>query len=422
MNRASLSSTPSYSIPSNLGYRGELSPLSNLHLLEAQWLELQATSISSFFLSWSWIGTWLKMVGPKANLQLYRCYCDDELVAMAIVGHSEIKRRFFFQSRILTLNELSDNAWNMFIEYNGLLAKQGHEAFALKCLFDDLHDTENFWDEIQVTNIPQENYSQLCRHNIELQSRDESSQSLWITSLNSDTTSDSIINQMSKNRRWQIRRTFKEYEKEGELTISTARSMNEALEYFEQMGILHTQRWQRVGANGAFSRPCWVDFHKNLIRQAFDRGEIQLLRIACGPRTIGYIYNLLWQSTVHMLQSGFVKEQSNLLRPGYVSHILAMQFNAKRGAKQYDFMIGDSEYKRALATQHPPLISARLQKPRFKFLIENSLVALHRKLRAWNLISPGLLGTPRTVVKNTTQGLLIALDPIFNLVSFINPV
>lgn len=405
---------------SNLRYRGELSAIPPLYQLETDWLALQAATIGSFFLSWSWIGTWLKLVIDTADLQLFRCYCDDELIAMTIVSHNNIKRRVFFQSRILTLNELTDNDWNMFIEYNGVLAKPGHESFALERLLDSLNDTGNCWDEIQITNIPQESYSRL-RNSRELQTRDESSQPLWIAPLNTDTTADSIISQMSKNRRWQIRRTFKEYEKQGPLTVNVARDVDEALDYFEQMGVLHTQRWQRTGSNGAFSRPRWVEFHQNLIRQAFDRGEIQLLRITCGARAIGYLYNLLWRDTVHMLQSGFVTEQSNTLRPGYVSHILAMQLNAQQGAQQYDFMIGDSEYKRTLAAEYPPLVSVRLQKPRLKFFIENALVALHRKLRGQNLVSL-FPSRPKALVEKITNGLVIALnyDPILDLLNLGN--
>ncbi|HET8709951.1 MAG TPA: GNAT family N-acetyltransferase, partial [Spongiibacteraceae bacterium] len=233
-------------------------------------------------------------------------------------------------------------------------------------------------------------------------------QTIWITTLDANTSLDSITKQLSRNWRWKLRRSFKEYEKDEALHIDAAHSIDEALEYFQQMGILHTQRWQRVGIAGSFAHENWVNFHRDLIQRAFDRGEIQLLRVACGPRAIGYIYNFLWRGSVHMLQSGFVSEQSNVLRPGYVSHILAMQFNAQRGATQYDFMTGDAEYKRILATAYPPLISARLQKSRPKFVIENLLVAIYRKFRQHS--SQLSLRQIKSAAQQGTGGLAIATN------------
>jgi CelD/BcsL family acetyltransferase involved in cellulose biosynthesis len=110
---------------------------------------------------------------------------------------------------------------------------------------------------------------------------------------------------ISPNRRSKIRRSFKEYEKQETLEVSTAASIDEALAYFHALGTLHTQRWNRVGIAGSFAQPSWVAFHQDVIKTAFPREEIQLLRIGCGKRDIGYIYNVLWRGAVLMLQSGF---------------------------------------------------------------------------------------------------------------------
>src|SRR5690606_18642904 len=153
-------------------------------------------------------------------------------------------------------------------------------------------------------------------------------------------------------------------------TIDSARNAEEALDYFQQMGILHSERWQRAGKGGAFARSNWVEFHRNLIKNAFDLQRIQLLRIRCGGRNIGFIYNFLWRGSVLVLQTGFACEDRNILRPGYVSHLLAMQLNASLGARHYDFMIGDSEYKSVLGQASSPQISVRLQRKRMRFSLQ----------------------------------------------------
>src|SRR5690606_14565455 len=94
---------------------------------------------------------------------------------------------------------------------------------------------------------------------------------------------DDILSTLSRNRRWQIRRSIRHYEQTaGPLDCQSAQSAEQALEWFEQMGELHTRRWNRDGLAGSFANPIWVEFHRRLIGRAFDRQEIQLLKITAG--------------------------------------------------------------------------------------------------------------------------------------------
>jgi len=366
--------------------RGKLKPIGPLGSLETQWRALEEQSVCSFFQSWSWISAWLQLIGMRAGLSVYECYKDENLIALGIVSQDMIRRRQLFRSRVISINEVSNTDLNMFIEYNGLLTIKGCEAEALQQLICDLDVCDSSWDELNFTNIPHEIYSGLYFERLNLRPIQDTQCTPWIASLENAAELDAIINRLSRNRRWQIRRSIKEYEKEGPLRIEAATTVEEALNYFHLLGILHTERWNRVGLKGSFAKPNWVLFHQSLIASAFNRGEIQLLRIRCGSRDIGYIYNFIWRDSVLMLQSGFVSEQKNILRPGYISHILAMQLNAQSGAAQYDFMIGDADYKQVLATAHPPLVSLRLQRRRMSLIVENSAVHVFRQLRQSSLI------------------------------------
>jgi CelD/BcsL family acetyltransferase involved in cellulose biosynthesis len=64
-----------------------------------------------------------------------------------------------------------------------------------------------------------------------------------------------------------------------------------------------------------------------------------------------------------MVQSGFLEPASNADRPGFVCHLLAMEYNAARGAIVYDFLGGDADYKRVLGTRTTTQAALRLQKP-----------------------------------------------------------
>jgi CelD/BcsL family acetyltransferase involved in cellulose biosynthesis len=360
--------------------QGRIQPLDAHPDLERQWRALEPHADCSFFQSWSWIGTWLAQARAACNLFVYELHIGDLPIALGIVGIDQHTRRHIIRSTTVTLNDAADTTRNMFIEYNGLLVRRGYAQQAWEAFIRDLCTLPE-WDEIRLTNIPESLIDAALLRELDLRTIVDSRNPPWIAPLTGDTDIASIIETLGRERRWQLRRSLKAYAAEGALAIDAAQSMEQALAYFERMGMLHGRRWQKAGKPGAFARENWVAFHRELIRAAFDRGEIQLLRIRCGEREIGFIYNFLWRSNVLVLQTGFAVEDRNVLRPGYVSHLLAMELNAALGATHYDFMIGDAEYKRALAKPCPPLVTARLQRRRLKFRMEALLYKLVRAMR-----------------------------------------
>lgn len=362
---------------------GTFEPLGSLDALESRWRELESHSNCSFFLSWSWIGAWIRLVQQHISLRLYVCRRDGATVALAVISEVTATRRRLFRTNTIAINEVSRADFNVFIEYNGLLTLPGLETTALQQFVSDLDACSDYWDELQITNVPSDSWLPLKTGNADTTLILDAEHTAWIAPLDANTDLQQLYSRMSPTRRSKIRRSFKEYEKEGALQIEAAKSLEQALAFFAAMGALHTERWKRVGELGSFSNTSWVSFHHDLITSAFSRGEIQLLRILCGCRPIGYIYNFTYRGSVLMLQSGFASESSNLLRPGYVSHMLAMQMNARNGAAQYDFLIGDSDYKKVLAEPQASatLVSGRLQRRRVKFSLEDSLLRVYRAMR-----------------------------------------
>lgn len=376
--------------------RGELAPLASPASIETDWLDLQQHSDNSFFLSWSWISAWLEILPASAEVYSYRCFDGEQLVAMCVVNRSRIRRRGLFISRVLSINEIRLPGFDMTIEYNGLLVRRGYEAAACAQFLRDIDRCELGWDELVLSALPQRRWRDFIAAETPLNPVVDEARSPWVTHLPPQQSggdplfSSPLFTRMSSNRRWQIKRSFKEYEKIGPLTLRAARTAGEALAFFDAMGALHTQRWNRVGRAGSFANPHWVRFHRALIVRAFARDELQMLRINCGELAIGYIYNFMWRGRVYMLQTGLALAKSNALRPGYVSHCLAINHNAQLGLRYYDFLCGDSDYKQVLGQADQPLLWARLQRPRWKFALENTLVGIYRRLKSLPWVLVGL--------------------------------
>ena len=50
-----------------------------------------------------------------------------------------------------------------------------------------------------------------------------------------------------------------------------------------------------------------------------------MLRITAGGRIIGYLYNFVHAGHVYNYQSGFAYEDDPVVKPGFVSHYLAIE-------------------------------------------------------------------------------------------------
>lgn len=356
--------------------------LSSGHELEQEWRALETEADISFFVSWSWIGPWLQMILDKGTpCYLYRYVRDGQTIALGIFALTTLKRRKFFRVKTLALHEIPQRNLDMIIEHNDLLIRRGYETETRVRLLNDLNHAPVQWDEVRLPSIAEAAWNQTVESNAGLKPIVEKKQNPWSTDISAiGGDLDKLLAPLSRNRRWQIRRSFKAFQEDGDLQLMTPANCEEALTYFDELGIFHTKRWNSVGVAGSFANPIWVNFHKGVIKEGFDRGEIQLLKVSAGNNAIGYVYSFIWRGTAYMLQTGFAQEDDNVRRSGFVSHCLAMQYNSTHGVDVYDYMCGDAEYKKVLGEMQPALVWGTFGKKRWQAIVESALVYAIRRL------------------------------------------
>jgi CelD/BcsL family acetyltransferase involved in cellulose biosynthesis len=147
------------------------------------------------------------------------------------------------------------------------------------------------------------------------------------------------------------------------------------------MKALHQAAWTARGEPGSFANPFFEKFHRALIRAHADSGAVQLARIASGDATIGVLYNFAWRGRVCNYQAGLAYESDNAIKPGLVSHELAIAHALEHGASAYDFLAGDTAYKQSLANDAATLVWLAARKPRLKYAVEEALRAAKNRLR-----------------------------------------
>lgn len=365
-------------------YHAESCSIERLEDIKQEWVDLQERADCSYFQSWGWIGTWLEQIAIDLHPVVVKVWLNGRLVGIGLFVARDIKRRIIFHSRAMLLNEYPFDGRNMVIEYNGMLAEKEHEEAVYKktiqCLLYEFKEHNEFMFGAVTEDICSDSLFKMQVNDAKFFIK-KSSQAWFVDLSRIPDNIDEYLASMSKNRRAQIRRSIRLYENQGSLQINEAQNIEEAQSFFDGLKVLHTQRWLSKGQPGSFANPRWEAFHRSLIQNRFDTGEIQLLRVGNGSAEIGYLYNFVWRKHIYVLQTGFGISADKRLMPGYVAHVLAIAYNRSKGMAVYDFMHGDNLYKKLLCNHNQKLLWVVLQRRRLSFLVEEFAVGIVRGFR-----------------------------------------
>ncbi len=358
--------------------------IDNLMVINELIHQLEPFSDLSYFQSWGWYeagtnlfdGNWFFLVATTGH----------NVVGIAPFFINHIKRRGIISSKALYLNESGNRHDDMFAEYNGFIAKRGLEVEVADAFLEYLMSSDISFDEIIINRILSDNpllISKVIKDKKLKLCITEDWISRYVDLKKLKDSNQDYITTLSKNSRAQLRRSLRKYEELGKVTLYCADNVDKALQYFSNLGELHQKYWIAKGVAGIFAKKNWVNFHQSIITKRFEFSEVQLLKIKVGDDVIGYIYSLVHNRHVYMIQTGFNYLPDKAFRPGYVCHYLAIEYNKDQGADIYNFLVGDGQYKKSLSNDFDILYSVALQKNKLKFKIENSILSFKRRIAGY---------------------------------------
>jgi CelD/BcsL family acetyltransferase involved in cellulose biosynthesis len=366
--------------------------------LQAEWCELQSRAEHSFFLSWTWIGTWLNSLPADDRPRLMRSRSGDRTVGLALLGSRQVRRHRIISSSGLHLNTTGDEHLDdITIEYNALLIDaQVHDAVQ-SAMLNHLINQVTAWDECHLPGMTHVAPELTSAPDTRLRQRTSATFQIDLDRLGTEPKASSgaldeapskaadkdvedYLELLGHKPRYQIRRSLRQYALLGPLKLEAAQTLEQAHAVMAELQTLHSAYWASKGRPGAFLNSYVVSFHQQLIDAAFQRGEVQLLRLSAGDKVISCMYNFVYLGKIYHYQSGinytlFDGQDS----PGLVSHAMAVCFNADAGHRCYDFMAGDLRYKRSLCTDTGELHWLVLQRDLLKFNVEDLLRRLKRR-------------------------------------------
>jgi len=329
-----------------------LSPIENPATLESRWRALEARAgAASFFLGWTWMGSWLAACQAAAiPLPLLFALRDGEGrdIALALLGKGRVRRRLGTVPA-LWLNECGVVEGDRpYIEYNGLLCAAGREAEA-RHAFCAAMAAERGWSALYLSGVEDEDAfdaipgirrkkveDRLPAHIVDLAA---------VRAAGGD-----YLSLLSANTRGQIRRSLKE---EGAPpVVERAPDAVTAMLWLEDMARLNAGRHADNAWDSAFFR----DFAQNVTLAGLEDGSVELLRVGAEGAMLGYLLNFLHGGRVMNYQSAFAPPRGPKSKPGLMCHAAAIARHAEGGQALYSFLAGKDRYKQSLATGAEHLI------------------------------------------------------------------
>ena len=350
--------------------------------LQKTWQALESNADLSFFQSWSWIGVWLESLPARIAPLLLRVERDGVIIGLSILSSRSILRHGILRSSALFLNSTGDPVLDeITIEHNGFLAERGSEEVVAQACVEFLLGKQSDWEEIFLDGLRLPEVIEAMdfgRGRLRATSR----RTCHVVNLEPLRQAGSdYLSLLGKNTRYTIRRSLRAYEKRGAVELVEAVSVQQARDFLHRLRYLHQRYWQKKGMPGSFANQFFSDFHDRLVEKGFPEGAIQMLRLTVGGHEIGYLYNFIYRGRVYNYQSGFDYDQAGAHdRPGLVCHALSVGHNTKQGHRVYDFMAGDSDYKKNLGTASETMAWCVIQQPYLKFRVEDILRATRRWL------------------------------------------
>ncbi|MGD2175219.1 MAG: GNAT family N-acetyltransferase [Candidatus Brocadiaceae bacterium] len=371
----------------------QFEPGDDLGELEAAWRSIQGTGgVSHPMYSWEWVSTWWQVFGSGRTL-LAGVRGDEEGSAaiVPVVHRSAVMNRLFPYERLELLGTGEATRHEVYSEYVDFPVRPGVGADEVAPAVQRLLHAVEKWGDIVLHRVRRGSVA----HEACVRFAEEAGHS--VDELRSGPchyielpeSADDYLYELSKKRRYQLRRTIRRLEDLGEVTCERARSLEDALEVLSDLARLHQERWEALGEAGVFAGDLFPRFHEEFLRRTFELGWPQLWRVKLDGEPIACRYNLRYEGTVYCYLSGMKLLEDTRIQPGILAHYRCIEHAIETGAKEYDFMLGDQHYKESLSNSVRELVSVRICRNTLKEKLRRGVVSAVRGARK---LRPSWLG------------------------------
>lgn len=197
------------------------------------------------------------------------------------------------------------------------------------------------------------------------------------------------LKMLGKNMREQIKRYPKRLGKEFAVEYSLAQTERETQIALDDLFRLHGARWRARGQTGVLATPRRQKFHRAVCSAFLKNDWLRLWTLRCNEKPVCVLLNYFYNGKYYFFIGGFDPEYSRW-SVGVCLFSVIFQRAIDEGAREFDFLKGEEEYKYRYGAQNRDYktISFFQNSPRGKLLqrrveLEEKLMQkLHEKFSA----------------------------------------
>jgi CelD/BcsL family acetyltransferase involved in cellulose biosynthesis len=193
-------------------------------------------------------------------------------------------------------------------------------------------------------------------------------------------TWESYLGSLSSSQRYTFNRKLRALQKTFEVRLDVVDSAENAQNGLDVVIDLHQKRWGTRGSSEAFQTPEITAFHRDFVSRAASSGWLRLIIVNLDNVPRAAIYGLHYGRTFYFYQSGFDPEYSKQ-SVGLVVMGLAIKRAIEDGAREYDLLHGEEEYKFHWAHEQRDLGRIELYPPHARGRLYKRAIHFNRAAR-----------------------------------------
>lgn len=188
-------------------------------------------------------------------------------------------------------------------------------------------------------------------------------------------TWDEYLKSLGKNRREQLKRYPKRLEKEYTVEYELAADEVQLQRAMTDLFALHGKRWRARGQTGVLALPSRQKFHRALCSRLLKQNRLRLWSLRCNGKTACVLLSYFYRDRYSFFIGGFEPE---LMRwsVGTCLFSRVLREAIAEGAKEFDFLRGQEEYKYRLGAVDREYVSLQWFAPTARGKLLRRAVAL----------------------------------------------
>ncbi len=313
--------------------------------LKDEWNALAAEHVRTVFMTHFWLEEWWRAFGAEHQMWVLLAREHGALVGilplMLSAGPFGARKLQFMGAGEVTPNHLD------------LIAAPDNRCRILQAVISYLCRCAGEWDVLELDKMPEDSQSVaalrsgLRTHG--LRSRAAISATCPYAEF-SGSFEEYLRSRGSKTQegfRYAKRRIVKDFP---DTRLGIAQTGEEVQLLMRRLVELHQQRWLRKGYPGAFAGRRSTGFHYAVAQKALQSGNLRLYYLKTGNDIIAvnYCYRLADRTQYYL---GGFDERWSRYSPGNIIMLFALEQAILSGARRFDFLQGEEDYKQHWRTQ-----------------------------------------------------------------------